>query len=195
MYWWPLIFEAMHKSLLRFPVPQRNDHKGVYFSTTEGDDIYCSFRDLWSTIYDDHDDVLVSFWLPNSAFYVQVSLAQNNDFWQLDITLDEGMFNADSIDDTKLLLNTFINCSINLYAICNPIQVRLYWDEDISTFPKQLNLLQMTNSLEEAQSQILSFRDQQLHWREVALIYNTKLSVLDPFPLWEGNSWGFISLP
>jgi hypothetical protein len=197
-YWWPLVFEAMHRAAFQFVDPRSKTKQGTYFSfAVEMDYVVCTFQELWNALYAKRDTILVLFWSSNQrgepfdvGVNVRKEMNQTNGHWQLELSLEDGYLGNDDVELDRIRVSALFQVSLALYELCFPCSIKIFWSED------ETNLTQMRAAKQEEQLEPMVFYGQTLHWKKLASYVGQDLFIVDPLPihLW-GNKFRFISLP
>lgn len=193
-YWWPLIFEAMHRASFQFVDPRSDAKQGIYFSF---DQVRCTFQELWEILYTKHDPILVFFWSSNRrdttfniGANVRIELIETNSSWQLELSLDDGYLGNDDAERDRERVIALLQAGLALYELCFPCSIKMFWSEDYT------NLMQVRDAISKEQLEPIVFYNQTLHWEKLASYGEQDLYVVDPLPahLW-GKTFRLISLP
>lgn len=192
-YWWPLIFEAMHRASFQFDNPKSVIKQGVYFSF---DQVHCTFQELWDILYVQHDPLLVFFWPSdrrNILFNIGVNVRKSdgtNNHWQLELSLDDGYLGNDDVEQDRKRVINLLQVGLALYELCFPCSIKMFWSEDYT------NLIREGVSITEKQPETIVFYDQILHWKKLASYSGQDLYIVDPLPVHQwGKIFKFIPLP
>lgn len=196
IYWWPLIFEAMHRRAFGFTAPDQPEGMGYYYyvrkeNVMDTDFVNASFRATWDEIYSETSQILLSFWFQNQeSFPLDISVGQKKEehLFQICLYLNDAYLIDEALEVIRLRIHLAIECAKSLYEICKPCTGEMLWsDTDISivSFGKPLN----TPLLEEAK----------LPGQEIKLIVQESLEkgqmyFVDPIPVPTRDGWKFISL-
>lgn len=138
---------------------------------------------------------MVSFWISDEDFCVQVSLALTDNGWQLDVTVENSRLDYVDKVQRERQMRAFIGACVALYDMCYPNSIKMYWDDDVILYSRQLSLISLIkNSIDEVHLQPLPFEGLYLQWRAVVSLHDNTLFLVDPFPLWLGKKWQYVSI-
>src|SRR5260370_7434277 len=137
VYWWPLLFEAMHWSSFDFTAPGLPKGRGYYYytrldNTLDNDCVEQSFRVVWDEIYRETTKMLVSFWYTgHDPFPLDASIDLKPDAESVEILLS--LSDAYLIDlplaGVKERLARTLDCVLSIYGLCEPRAGTLYWED------------------------------------------------------------------
>ncbi len=181
-YWWPLIFEAMHRAAFQFHHVGSMTQKGSYFSfLQEMDEIQCTFQALWDVIHGRQDQILVLFWPSHvdiEPFHIDVTVQkQKKASWQIDITIENGYLTTKHVEQQISRVKAFLRASFALYELCYPCNIRLFWDE----VPGDLLLVRA--SAQDKPLEPAKFYNQTLQWKEISCSGQQHIYLVDPLPI------------
>ena|SRR5579859_2311301 len=188
-YWWPLIFEAAHRSAFSFQHFGSSKSEGIYFSKEQAEDIKVSFSDLWNIIYNDLDSVMVSLWFRDTSFFVQASLEEDTEKKvQIYLTMENSLLYQKSKEEMHQFVEAFLRYSLELYNLCHPENVELFWDD---VRPFKMPLMQVLKKDEDIRLDSVLLSGQTLSWKQIPVSSDNKIFLLNPFPVWLFRQWNF----
>ena len=194
-YWWPLIFEAMHRANFQFPQRGNNERQGVFFSAREMDQITCSFEELWDKIYVENDKGTILFWFgcPEwDSFNIEVSIDRIVDGgWEIVLSIADGYLDSQNIKLNRVRINALLQAGFALFDLCSPSNFRMHWDEEHNG----MDLLQIRHVEFDKPLTPFIFSGRELQWRKKISIRDHHIFIADPMPvhIWGGN-YIFVSL-
>ncbi len=194
VYWWPLVFEAMHQASMQFQRPEDAMRRGAYFSMEQMDRVECTFQEFWKHIYMKEDHGLVFFWQASGgedALCLETSMYQSKEsLWCIAFILENAyLFNDNPEENTRSVI-TLLRASLALYRMCTPATLSMYWDKWETPFMQIIEQEQPTSLVP------VHCGERMLQWKKIASVSGQHIFVVDPFPL--RLSWRnvqFISLP
>jgi Pretoxin HINT domain len=189
-YWYPLIFEAMDRISFSFSRPGNSEKRGILFSAAQGDDIECTFRELWDILYTQRDKGLISFWPSKQLlhpFHMRASLDVHAQNYAIGASIENGYFHLLGDQEIQERIDTLVQFGLELYQLCIPCSIVMYWDD----IPIQL--MHMGSSLERDPGELIEFGDHQLSWKKKACIGDHCIYVVHPMPIYINfKAWRFV---
>lgn len=192
-FWYPLIFEAMHRVSFSFSRPGNSEKRGIFFSAEQGDDLECNFRELWDILYTQRDRGLVYFWSSDRILHpfnlqasVDIDLYHK---YNIGASIEGGHFYQLNEQEAQKRIDTFIQFGLELYQLCVPCSIVMYWDD----VPVQL--MRMSSSIENGLGELIEFGGHQLSWKKKACIGDQCVYVVDPMPIYiDFRTWKFVPI-
>jgi len=200
IYWWPLIFEAMHWQSFEFALPDLAKGTGHYlsFSPAHPADVRAvtsPLRTLWDDIYLNAETKVfnVDFHSSNEESTIDISLYVGEDVQ--DVWLRMSFAGAEimylEVSEVQIRLRRMLECMKKLYEVCLPQSGEIYWEyagvsfAPLASFrrlPKQVS--SERPALEVSNKQVIAH----------SLTDGKKLYIVDPVPVPKRGGWKFVSL-
>lgn len=188
-YWWPIIFEGMHRASFQFYDPRQATKQGSYFLS---ESIAGTFQDLWELLFLQNGSPLVAFWFSaqgTDTFCCEVSVhEEGNNAWTIDFTVEDGQLWQ---GEMKGRFSAFLQAGLALYELCAPCAMQMYWDEEFTSD----QLMQVRSVMQQEPLDPGVFCSEKLAWKEIACINETRILIPNPMPIHVGGREGFRWLP
>jgi hypothetical protein len=196
VYWWPLLFEAMHWSSFDFTAPGLPKGRGYYYytrldNTMDSDFVEQSFRTVWDEISGETTKLLISFWYTGHDPFpldVSIDLKPDADSVEILLSLSDAFLIDLPLEKMKERVARTLECALSIYGLCKPRTGKLYWEDTNAPWASFGHPLEdfplSAHGLEGRKPEVI----------ESALPDGNILYCFDPIPVRVRGGWDFISL-
>ncbi len=196
IYWWPLIFEAMHRRAFDYTAPDQPTGIGYYYyvrkdNAMDTDFVKATFRTAWDEIYSASSQILLSFWYhTGQSFPLDISVEQKEEehLFQIFLYLNDAYLIDEALEVIRSRIRLIIECAKSVYEICKPCTGEMLWsDTDISiaSFGKPL----ITSFFKEAKR-----AEQEVNLIVQELPEKGQVYFVDPIPVPTREGWKLLPL-
>lgn len=213
IYWWPLIFEAMHLHGFFFSSPDYAKGVSHYYyqrieNPRDSDIVTGSFKRFWEEVYSErNEDLMAYFWSSDADYYnlnVYLKPVQNSNQLRISVYFEGAEVMSLSLQEAGERLFHVLECLETLYLTCKPCTGEVHWSwagEDFptwATFGKELVIVHAEQPGNENSANKLIRRDLRETERSPGYPYDA-IYLLDPVPLPRtfvegGSHWEYVSL-
>ncbi|GAC1566004.1 MAG: hypothetical protein NVS3B14_05730 [Ktedonobacteraceae bacterium] len=195
VYWWPLIFEAMHWRSFDFSEPGELAGTGYYYyislsNEADTDFVKASFRTVWNEINTETSQMLISLWYASQqSFPIDVSIEEKEvGIVKILLSLNDAYLIDLPLEQASERLKQMLNCAKSIDEMCKPFIGKMYW-EDVNRLWALFGDSTEVSPFMKSEQEGMKTKFIELRQPDGRLIY-----LLDPVPIKVRGGWDFVSL-